>query len=147
MEDPYGTLQLSLPDSRYRYLIFCLSAMATACASEMTNSDEVVNECMNFLTRWAVDREGEFFGGPVDFDRALSSGITYIREFDSQWAIYVKLGEEGADNIDALSSMIHSTEATIPAGKTDAQRLEELALEVACRMPAMQGAFVELVSR
>lgn len=57
-EDAPVPLQFSLPDSRYRYLIFCLSAMATACAGVMTNPDAVVNECLRFLVTWTTTQKG-----------------------------------------------------------------------------------------
>ncbi len=146
-EVPPGTLQLNLPDSRYRYLIFCLSTVAAACASEMTNRDAVVNDCLNFLVRWAVENDHEFFGGSATFDMALNRGTRYLHEFSDQWVSYFELEKEDADSIDSVSSMIHSTESNVPAGNADTVRLGELALEVVCRTPAMREAFVELVNR
>ena len=48
-KDAPVALQFSLPDSQYRYLIFCFSAMATGCAREMKNPDAVMSECLSFL--------------------------------------------------------------------------------------------------
>lgn len=144
---PSGSLQLTLPDSRYRYLIFCLSTVATVCASEMTDRDSVVNDSLNFLATWAVEHDHDFFSGPVTFDTALTSGISYLREFSDQWESYFKLEKEGTESIDSISSMIHSTETNVPVGDADTVRLGELALEVVCRTPAMRDAFVELANR
>lgn len=144
---PHGSLQLTLPDSRYRYLIFSLSTIATVCASEMTERDSVVSDSLNFLATWAVEHDQEFFGGPVTFDMALTSGIRYLREFSDQWESYFKLEKEGTESIDSISSMIHSTETNVLFGDDDKVRLGELALEVVCRTPAMRDAFVELANR
>jgi hypothetical protein len=144
-EDATEVLRLNLSDSKYRYLIFCFSAVIAACASEMENPSEVVNECLVALARGAVEQHSDFFDDPIEFATALNNGLIYLQEFNRQWAVYAELEEKGEYNIDTLASMIHSSEANVPTENADVQRLGELALEIACRMPAMRGAFVELV--
>jgi len=107
----------------------------------------VEQDGMKFLAQWATENDFEFFGGPVDFDVAIASGITYLREFNSKWTYNIELEKTDTYNVNLVSSMIHSTETNAPIGRADTQRLGELALEVACQMPAMRAAFVELANR
>jgi hypothetical protein len=149
-EDAPVPLQFSLPDSRYRYIIFCFSAMVTACAREMKNSDAVVNECLQFLVTWTTtDSAQEFFGGTVNPQDAANNGATYLQGFLNRWSRYVELENEGrnAEIIDLICSMIHSTESNSPSGAADTERLGELALQIDCRLPTMRGAFKELANR
>ncbi len=149
-EDAPVLLQFSLPDSRYRYLIFCLSAVATACAPEMKYPDAVVNDCLRFLaTLAATERVQDFFDGPVNPQDAATNGSAYLQEFLNNWSRYVELEKEGrnAEIIDLIFSMIHTTESNVPAEKTDVQRLGDLALQIDCRLPTMRGTFIELTNR
>jgi|ERR1017187_209498 hypothetical protein len=149
-DDAPVPLQFSLPDSRYRYLIFCLSTMATACAREMKNPDEVVNECLHFLLTWTTkENMQEFFGGPINVQDVANNGAVYLQEFLSNWSRYVELEKEGknAEIIDLICSMIHTTESNVPTGKTEVQRLGELALQIDCQLPTMRGAFIELANQ
>ena len=148
-EDAHVSLQFRLPDSRYRYLIFCFSAMSTACASQMKNPDAVMSECLRFLVTWtATESVQEFFGGPVDSQRVANTGAAYLQEFLNNWSRYVELEKEGrnAGNIDLICSMIHTTESNEPAGKAGAKRLGELALQIQDWLPTMRGAFIELIN-
>ncbi len=151
-EDAPVPLQFSLPDSRYRYLIFCLSAVMRVCAPEMKkkNFAAVFDECLHFLVTWAI-AEGaqEFFGSPVVPEDAANSGAAYLREFGNNWSRYIELEKEGrnAEIIDLICSMIHATESNVPIVKTDTERLANLALWIDCRLPTMQDAFIELASR
>jgi hypothetical protein len=149
-EDAPVPLQFSLPDSRYRYLIFCLSAIVTACAREMKNHDAVVNECLHSLVMWTTtENVQEFFGGPVNPQDVANNGAAYLQEFLNNWSRYVDLDKEGryTEGVDLICSMIHTTESNVPAEKADEKRLGELGLQIACRLPTMRGAFIELVNQ
>jgi hypothetical protein len=146
-EDAPVALQFTLPDSRYRYLIFCLSAMATACAHEMTNPDAVMNECLHFVIGYATT-EGvrDFFGGPEIPHDAANNGAAYLQDFLNKWSIWFELRKKGksAETIDLICSMIHTAESNLPAVRTDSQRLEGLAQQIDFHFPAMRDAFIEL---
>ena len=149
-EDAPVPLQFSLPDSRYRYLVFCLSAVATACAREMKNHDAVVNKCLYSLVMWTTtENVQEFFGGPVNPQDVANNGAAHLQEFLNNWSRYVDLDKEGryTEGVDLICSMIHTTESNVPAGKADEKRLGELGLQIACRLPTMRGAFIELVNQ
>jgi hypothetical protein len=148
-EDAPAPLEFGLPDSRYRYLIFCLSTMTTACASKMTAPDAVVNDCFRFLFTWATtEGSQEVFGGPVNPQDAATSGGIFLQEFLDTWSQCVELMKKGqhAETMELICSMIHTTESNKPAEPTDKQRLSPLALQIDCWFPSMQSAFVELVN-
>jgi hypothetical protein len=151
-EDAPVTLHFSLPDSRFRYLIFCLSAVLRACAPTMDKDQFAVvfDEVLSLFVTWATTENAqEFFGGPVNPQDARRNGTTYLQAFLNDWSKYIALEKAGRDmeGVDLICSMIHTTESNVPAGTTDEQRLGKLALQIACQFPAMQGAFIELANR
>src|SRR5205814_4818184 len=56
--DAPQVLQFEVPDSRYRYLIFCFSTVHTVCARRMKNPDAVLNECQYKLLGGAITYQG-----------------------------------------------------------------------------------------
>jgi hypothetical protein len=149
-DDAPVQLQFSLPDSRFRYLIFCLSAVTTACAPEMQNPAAVVNDCLRFLVSLAATEQvQDFFDGPVIPQDAATNGAAYFQEFLNNWSIYVELEKQSRNTeiVDLICSMIHTTESNAPTERTDVKRLGELALHIDCRLPTMRGAYVELLNR
>jgi hypothetical protein len=143
-------LHFSLPDSRYKYLMFCLSTMELACAPKMKNPDAVVNECLHFLVTWTTTEcVQEFFGGPVDAQDAANRGAAYVQEFLHNWSTYLDIVKGGNSPCatDFVCSMIRTAESNEPASQGDAHRLGQLALWVENSIPAMRDAFMELASR
>src|SRR5438105_4066598 len=63
-------LEFGMPDSRYRYLMFCLSATAAACAGEL-DLDPLGEAAFGLTAAMAQERTQEFFGGPVNASDAL----------------------------------------------------------------------------
>jgi len=149
-EDAPVPLQFCLPDSRYRYLVFCLSATAIACARKMKNPDAVVSECLGFFVTYAaIERMQEFFGGPVNPQDVANNGGAYLQGFFADWSRYGELVKErkNTEINDLICSMIHATESNVPTEKTDVQRLGALALQIRLWLPTMRGAFSELVKQ
>jgi hypothetical protein len=142
-------LQFSLPDSRYRYMIFCVSATTMACAPVMKNPDAVQHECMQFLVTWTTTEGAqEFFGGPVNPQDVANNGAAYLQAFLNTWSACVELEKEGknAEIIDLICSMIRTTESNVAVTKSDTQRLGALALQIRSHLPTMRAAFIELVN-
>jgi len=140
-------MQFGLPDSRYRYLLFCLSATITACAPEMKDPDAVANDCLRALTLIAAtEHVKDFFDGPVSLQDVANNGAAYLEAFLSDWSRYVDLDREGgASEAGALiCSMIHSTESTEPVGTADEERLKILVFHTSMRLSLMQTSFVTL---
>jgi hypothetical protein len=160
-EDAPVLLQFSLPDSRYRYLIFCLSAVLTAILvydEEKDFQPEVLFEgCPHFVTLIATKDAQEYFrdlefsllSDPLSSQDALNNAKDYFMEFFKHWWPWPDLEKEdkGLEQIDLICSMIHTTESNVPADKRDLQRLGELGLWINCQMPIMREAFIALINR
>ncbi len=148
--DAVAPLQFSLPDSRYRYLMFCLSATQTACAGELSNSDAVFRDCLRFLTMAATgELITEFFAVATDAETAANSGAAFTRQFLNHWSRYEALETEGGKNLqinDLLCSMIHIAESDGSLEETDKKRLAPLAVYIYCLLPTMRSAFQGLVN-
>lgn len=146
-------LQFSLPDSRYRYLIFCLSATVTAVLAydekKEIQPDVLFKGCLHFATWAATENAQEYFSVPSSPQDAANNANAYFIEFLKLWSKWPELekGRKNAEITDLICSMIHTTESNVPTGKMDMQRLGKLALRIDCQMPTMRGAFIELISR
>lgn len=148
---PHGdapkVLQFELPDSRFRYLIFCLSTVHKVCARRMKNPDAVLNECAHNLVGVAVtDEGGTFFDGPVDPQQAVNDGSAYLDDFLHRWSAYVDISKGG--NTQAATglvcSMLRKTESLAPAAQGDGPRLWPLGRWIEDRFTEIDRAFVEL---
>ena len=146
-------LQFTLPDSRYHYLIFCLSATIAAVLAydekKEIQPDVLFKGCLHFATWAATENAQEYFSVPSRPHDAANSANAYFTEFAKQWCKWVDLENEGkyAETTELICSMIHTAESNVPAGEMDIQRLGKLALQINCRMPTMRGAFIELINR
>ena len=150
-EDARVTLEFSLPDSRFRYLMFCLSAALRASAPAMNSNEftEVLAESLRFLALGAATEfVQDYFDGRVDPADIENKGLLYLQEFLNDWKRYVELEkEEATEEISLLAKIIHSTESSEPAGKADMQRLGSLAFQISLQLPEMHDAFVQLANR
>jgi hypothetical protein len=152
-EDERAGLQFGLDDSRYRYLIFCLSTAVTAALAydeeKQVQSEALINGCVQFALWTAKEHAEEFFDNATSSKDSVRTATAYFQDLLKQWSQWPKLEMEGrnAEIIDLVCSMLRTTESDEPTGETDKQRLEPLALEIDCRLPAMRGAFVELAKR
>ena len=81
-EDAPVLLQLSLPDSRYRYLIFCLSAALTAVLAYDEKKDfqpEVLFKgCLHFATWSAKENAQKYFSDPLCHQDAVNNATAYL---------------------------------------------------------------------
>ncbi len=152
-EDAPAPLQFSLPDSRYRYMIFCLSAAVTAALAydekKEIQPEALIKGCLHFAVWTATENAQEYFDDPASPQDSINSATAYLQEFLKHWSRWPELEKEGrtVETIELISSMIHTTESNVPADKTDVQRLGNLALQIDCRLPTMRGAFIELTNR
>jgi hypothetical protein len=150
-DDAPGDLQFRLQDSRYRYLLFCLSAVITAALAydekKEIEPEAFLQGCLLFATWAATETAEQFFDDPAQ--AAGSNGKKILQDFLTQWSQWPTLEQEGRNDeiIDLICSMVHATESNDPVDQTDAQRLGELALQIDCRLPTMRGALVELANR
>jgi hypothetical protein len=150
--DAPAVLRLSRPDSRFRYLMFCLSTVQTVCARRMSNPEAVLNEvARNAITAWVSDPEirDAAFGGPVSLQQAGSDGIACLQDCLNRWPAYLDLRNGG--NAHAATGFVcvilFDIESAGSARPADGERLWPLAWWVEQQFNAIDGAFVELCSR
>ena len=150
---PCSPLQFSLPDSRYRYMIFCLSAALTAALAydekKQIQPERLIQGCLHFAAWTATEHAKEYFDDPASSQASIDSAPAYLQELFKHWSEWPALEKEGKSNEanDLISFMIHTTESNVPAEEADMQRLGNLALEINWRLPTMRGALTELANR
>lgn len=152
-DDAPAELKFSLPDSRYRYLLFCLSAVVTTALvydeKKQIQPEILFKGCLHFATWTATKQAQEYFDDPVSSQSAVGNTNTIFQDFLERWSEWLTLEKESRNNeiIDLICSMIHTTESSEPVEQADINRLGELALQIDCRLPTMRAAFVELANR
>jgi hypothetical protein len=152
-EDAPAPLQFSLPDSKFRYMIFCLSAVLTAALAydekKQIQPEALIKGCLHAANFIATDCQEYLVGDSASSQDSVENASAYLTDFLKHWSRWPELEKEGrnAEIIDLISSMIHTTESNLPAEKTDMQRLGDLALWIDCRLPTMRGALIELANR
>jgi hypothetical protein len=152
-EDAPAPLQFCLPDSRYRYLIFCLTTATNAILAydEKKNfQPEVLYKgCLHFATWAATATPQDYFSEPISHQDVSNVAMPFFTKFLKLWAEWPNLENAGKNSEinDLICSMIHSTESNAPADKSDLHRIGPLALWIDCRMPTMFGAFTELIKK
>jgi hypothetical protein len=141
-------LRFELPDSTFRYLIFCLSAVEAACTGLIANPEVVIYECLGFLSGFSITKTGaELLGRSFSREYAQQTAPDYLESFRTQWVSYIEfdIDENYADGMDVICSMIRATESNEPVTEEDNQRLGPLALEIADWLPTIRSMFAESV--
>jgi hypothetical protein len=139
-EDVPAPLQFNLPDSRFCYMIFCLSTVITAALAydekKQIQPEALIKGCLRFGTWVATEAAQEYFDDPASSQDSIDQADTYLTEFFKHWSRWPELEKErrNTEIIELISSMIHTTESNLPAEKSDMQRLSELALWIDCRL-------------
>jgi hypothetical protein len=133
-EQPEGypaDLQLEDPDSQFRFLVFCMSAVHYACASRMPNPDAVLNEAVRHLVALALSDTDTFFGGAVTPQDAANR-TAIIQDFLNRWSAYKDIREGGnpAAATGIIAGMLKEVESPTPATQDDSERLVSLAKSV-----------------
>lgn len=146
-------LEFELPDSRFRYLVFCLSTVMTTALAYDEKKDiqpeALFYGCLHFLTFVTTELRDEYFDDPITAQDANGRATEYLQRFLKDWSKWPELEAAGqnARVWEIISRMIRTTESNLPAKKSDLLRLDKLALEIDCRMPTMRGALIELADR
>ena len=75
-------LSFDLADSRFRYLMFCLSTAQTACARYMRNPDAVLNELLHTVVAGTVTQYAQkFFGHSVQPQDAANQAAAHLQDY------------------------------------------------------------------
>ncbi len=153
----------TLPDSRFRYANLCSTALIAACGERM--SVAIANECQKFLVSYCRENAQVFFGGPITELDAAKFSETLSQHFLDAWAQYNENEKKLAalpndpddltnttrskligDQLRTISVLVHETESKEALTEADAARLSKLSLNIACVIPTMRDAFLDLVT-
>lgn len=142
-------LRFELPDSRFRYLMFCLSIVHGVCARRMKNADAVLNECARNLILGSIGHEGAdlLFDKPVsDSQRVAHDGMRYLGIFLQCWSAYIEIPKPGKQEAATrlVATMLRKAESDAPSTSGDWVRLWPVALALEDRFNDISGAFVAL---
>ena len=142
-------LKSELPDSRFRYMLFCLSTVLAVCAHRMKYPDAVFNECTQNAVEFAKDSKvaDGFFIGPVDRQKSANEGWATVRSFLDRWNQWIDVEKSDAQAAMRLvCSMIHDTESSSAATEDDIRRLWPLACWIVSMFSGgtMEKAFMNL---
>lgn len=144
-----GILKFTLPDSRFRYLIFCMSGMVKSCEDNINDSKSLINECLHLLSIYTTSSNNnhEYFSGKINSKEAESNGFFYFQEDLKNWQIYFDTLKSG-DKYEAskeICSMIHFAESDEPISQADIVRLEKLSNTIELFIPSMRRAFIDSI--
>ena len=151
--DAPAPLEFGLKDSRYRYMIFCLSAVIVSALGydekKQIQPEELTKGCLYFAQGLAIRKPQEYFDDPEKVQNSTDHATPRLMEFFKYWSPLVALEKEEkyVEIIDLVSSIIHTTESNEPISQTDKQRLWPLATKIAGQLPTMRAALIELASR
>ena len=141
--DAPNVLRFRMPDSRYRYLVFCFATAHYACAARMKHPDAVLNETLGLVITSALADMDTFFGGRVNPQEAATQGAALLNDFLHRWSTYLEIAKGG--NTSAATSlvamMLLDTESLAPAEMDDGARLWPLASWIESKIPGIRSGF------
>ncbi len=152
-ENEPATLLFNLPDSRFRYLIFCLSSALTAILAydekKVLKRKVLLEDCVGVTITYAQEKPLEFFGSTVVPQNVVDFGRASLQTFINRWSGWAELKMSGknAEVIALICQLVRTTESDALLSGEDRQRLEGLALKIDDFMPIMRDAFIELCEK
>ena len=152
-EKALAPLQFTYADSRFRYMLFCLSCVVTAALAydkkRLIQPETLIKGCLDFANRTAAQHPQEYFDDPANSRTSTNCSTPFLQELLQHWSLWPDLEKEGRNSeiVDLISSLIHATESSEPISQSDKKRLGSLALQIDCRLPTMGAALVELAKR
>jgi hypothetical protein len=152
-KDAPALLRFGLEDSRYRYMIFCLSAVIVSALGyderKQIQPEGFTKGCLDFAQGLAMRKPQEYFDDPANVQNSIDHATPRLMEFFKYWSPLVVLEREEkyVEIIDLVLSIIHTTESNQPISQTDKQRLWPLATKIAGQLPTIRATLVELASR
>jgi hypothetical protein len=144
--------QFELDDSRYRYLVFCCSTVLTTVLvyDERKNiqPEVIYSGCIQFL-KWAGNEYPNDYFDTDNHEEYIENVQSVFQQFLKSWSKWPSLEQQGknAEIVDLICTMIRFAESKECIDKDDVNRLGELAIEIDCRFPSMNSAFLELAKK
>jgi hypothetical protein len=152
-KNSFDVLKLQFPDSRFRCLVFSLSATVKSVEDLLKSPELLQKDCLHFLSNVATSKENskEFFDHQTSPEQAELSGAVYLDAYNETWKFYYEAIERG-DNvsaIDVLCSIIHSIETGDPLDNSDRERLGQLCWQIDFSLTnnTMREAFIAMTSK
>jgi hypothetical protein len=135
-----SALHFKHSDSRFRYMIFCMTLTLKSCEDLMTSFDALSKGCLDFIIKYTTSNESvqEFFSGQMNFEHVEKTGAIYLKEYTESLVNYYNIIANGDKKkaTELISSMISST-------GIDTIMSEQLSLEIEQFIPAIRGAFID----
>ena len=97
--DAPRVLQWELPDSRFRYMMFCLSTVHFVCARRMNDPNAILDQCVDRVIDFAtgVGADG-LFKEAVEKKKVTDEGVKYLTGFFNQWAAWLQVTRSDPTN-------------------------------------------------
>lgn len=142
-------LNFQLPDSRFRYMMFCLSTVFVESAHRMNDGEAILDMCAQALITTALDPKAaeQLLGqGPHDRQRVMADGSTYLRELFAVWSDYKETRKRGNTQgaTSLMVALLYTTESLAQATEDQRPRLGPLARWIQEWMSTSDNAFVQL---
>jgi hypothetical protein len=140
-------LRFELPDSRFRYLVFCLTTAQAGCAHRMKNPDAILNELFHVIVLGCLNVDPAFyFGGPILPQQAANQGGQYLQDYLERWSAWVDIvqGSNPSAATSIVAGMLRSTESSRVPTDGDARRLWPLATWIEGSLEPMAEAFTDM---
>lgn len=145
-----AVLKLEDPESRFRYVMFCLSTVHAVCGYLMQRPGKVLDEVARNLVKNAVAYAGPdgFTVVPVSLQEAFDDNLGHLKDFLHRWSAYADEARGGRVRAGAnvVCLMLREVESPSPATTEDRSRLLPLAQWVEGRFDLMHQAFLKLTN-
>ena len=131
--------------SLFRYLVFCLSTVQTACANKMTNPDAVLNELLRRIVNDSITNTQFFFGDSMEPQDAANQASMYLQKYIHEWSEYIDIkGINATAGTNTICLMLQNTEIDTKGNEADELRLWPLASWIEDSLHPMREAFSQL---
>lgn len=151
MEENGDKFNFQKLDSRFRYMIFCLSVADKACRDYMSNSDLVLKESIHFLSNILTSRDQkmEYFGESITPEVAEKNALESMNLFSSNWIRYGDLLNKGEERnaVEEITNMICATESDKQTTLNDIKRLGQFSEYIQFVMKPMSMAFKDSIKK
>lgn len=148
-----AVLSFELPESHFRYHIFCISVVQCFCGWKMKKPDSIQTVLLDRFISLSILSDPTQFqnGGAVDSKQVSNFACKYLKHYQMYWKIFsATIGLPDVEQsklaqIEALILMLRFTESDERITDRDRQRLEPLATWIRMAVASMPEAFSDIV--
>jgi hypothetical protein len=149
----FSSLNFEYPDSRFRCMVFCLSAVVKDCEKLIDSKESLQKECLHFLSTFTTSKENikEFFTQSINAEQAERDGAIYLDEYLKKWETYYdNIRDDNRQKAtEILCSMIRSIGTNNQIKDSDEELINQLCwqIEYSLKNKTMQAAFIGLLAK